>query len=239
MPRKPPRHTKGQKPRVNKTSRREYNIVEQSRCVAFIQDGCTYRTAEVKTGIPASTIQRIYKRALSRCKELGVSLNDPKVYQNGIGRGRPHMFTEEEADRICERATSTLEERKKTAVEHIQEFGLDISESKFKTILYKRGWWRDGGTWKTSQQTPKKKEQRRKTTDHENGNEGRATERSSTHSLQLHNAPPDEYDGMAPCGARSSMDVSMANEGKVTGVATSQEELGAIREYNGMHQMSW
>ncbi|KAI9711074.1 MAG: hypothetical protein M1812_007268 [Candelaria pacifica] len=238
MPRKPPRHTKGQKPRVNKTSRREYNIVEQSRCVAFIQDGCSYRTAEVKTGIPASTIQRIYKRALRRCKELGVSMNDPKVYQHGNGRGRPHMFTDEEGDRICEQATSTPEERKKTAVEHIQMLGLDISESKFKTILYKRGWWRDGGTWKTSQ-TPKKKEQRPKTTNQNQISEAQPNKEPPMQSSQLNNAQPMAYDGTLPFGPGRSMGMGVEREGGSNGVTTAQEQLSAIREFNGTHEMTW
>lgn len=153
MPRKR-KNTKGQKPRQRKTERKELDPVVRARIVTLRQEGYTERAIEEKTGVKKSTMNRIYKHTIQRSTELQVSVDDPRCYQSRQRPGRPIYPSHKEAERIFEYTVSTLENRRKTAMQLIQELdvkgtkpGKLLSESKFKQIMYDRGYGRKDNVW--------------------------------------------------------------------------------------------
>ncbi|KAI9712982.1 MAG: hypothetical protein M1812_006730 [Candelaria pacifica] len=108
----------------------------------------TYRDVSARVKIPHKTIQRFYRRALNQSMELELPMTDERVFKS-TRSGPQKKLSEEQEDRICARAIDDQESCMKTALEHIREQELKISESKFKDIMYQRGYGRGSAGWKT------------------------------------------------------------------------------------------
>lgn len=82
--------------------------------------------------------------------ELQLSLFDDRVYQYKAHLGRVSCCSDSRAQYIFNYVLSSAENRMKSALKHINDLDLGISESTFKKIMYDRGAGRGSAGWKTS-----------------------------------------------------------------------------------------
>lgn len=158
MPRKP-RYRKPDEQRkkvVPKTTRKETTDVLRMRVVTKRRDGKSLGIIAKETGLPKTTVAKIYRRAMNKSMDLQIHVDDPEIYRNAPGRGRPFHLSDEDGDAIFQHVISTRENREKTAMDHIREMELPgsgnnkfLSESKFNQIMYDRGCHRGSRGWKT------------------------------------------------------------------------------------------
>ena len=81
--------------------------------------------------------------------DFQIAVDDPLIFNSRARSGRPKYPSEEEAQRIFEYTISTSENRRKTALQIINELqipgikkGKLLSISKFQQIMYDRGYGR-------------------------------------------------------------------------------------------------
>ena len=153
MPRKP-RHTKGQQPRVNKTSRTEYSNVQKAQATALIEvDGNSCRKAARIADMDQGQLSKIRARAVSRAQENDWELTDTRCYENKPRSGRPKVLTKAQGDEICEWVTATKDRRGMLARQIKEEIGLwldiQVSEDVIKKLMYERGYVHSKNQWKT------------------------------------------------------------------------------------------
>ena len=120
MPRKH-RQTKGQQPPKRKTERKQLDLVTRGRVITLRKEGYTERAIEQKLGVHRRTVHNIYRHALQQSMEFQIHIDDPQCLQPKPRPDRSIYPSEEEAQRIFEYTISTSENRRKTALQIINE----------------------------------------------------------------------------------------------------------------------
>ena len=115
----------------------------------YLKQGRTALEVENEFDIPASSVRRIAGQARQRAKENRRPLEDITNYQEGCGRGRKKVFTSRQADALAAYIVSSRTCRMKTAQEHINDLGLQISVTTFQNLMYERFLARRKCGWKT------------------------------------------------------------------------------------------
>ena len=140
------RHTKGRHPKPPKTDRKEIPdgvrqaIVNSSR--TSTEEVLQWPSYHLK----ANTICKIRRKAKKRAERTrngntrGIPLADITNVTNAP-RGRPPTkLTVAVELQIIEKVTRNREERRKSAIQHLSEIKLDLSEDSFKKALYRNGY---------------------------------------------------------------------------------------------------
>ena len=132
------RKTKGIKPLVRKTDRRETDPAIRHRMVVKSMEGTTLRDIARFYEKDRSTVVKIVQKAERRAKRDRVPLQALSNVQNSPGkRHRPRVYTDGEEREIYNKVTKNRAERKKPALAHIAEIGLKCKESTFEKLMYK------------------------------------------------------------------------------------------------------
>lgn len=157
MPRKPQKF-RVSKPSIHKTDRREHGLEKRvvGTCLVEIAHNSVTSAAK-EVGIPASTLSKIRKKAVTHAKENDLPLTDPSNYEDNPRSGRSVVLSTSKADQLSSYVVSTQENRDKLAEQHIRELDLNIPTSTFKQIMYDRGYGRRLHGWKTNLEPSHKK----------------------------------------------------------------------------------
>ena len=159
MPRRP-RKTKGQQPRKPKTDRHEWEAGQRMTSVILSQKGCSAPEINETLAIPEGTIRSFKSRYNTKMRRRKQKSSEFSIYVDKPRSGRPSYPDDRTKRRIFRHVISTVENRKKTAQEHIQELHLIgtkrkpdgtfklLSESTFKKIMYDRGYSRGSHCWR-------------------------------------------------------------------------------------------
>ena len=156
MPRKH-RNTKGQKPRVNKTSRKETTIEQRVAMVAK-SDFLAVKEVSENMDIPHDTVKRVIAKARNHARENRLPLTDRSNYEDKPHTGQPKKLTTEQEDWICNWITKEDTDHRDLLPEQIiSKLNLDISESTLQQLMYDRGYSRKRCGWKNNLSSPVKR----------------------------------------------------------------------------------
>ena len=131
------RNTKGLSECLSKTSCKELSLTDRAFAVA-LHDVAGWTESDVAKHMECvpSTIHRAIKQVKEASKETRQPLQDISNYQRDTRTGRPHAVTKQQGDELCQYVVSSKNKRDKTALQHITELSLSISESTFKQLMY-------------------------------------------------------------------------------------------------------
>jgi transposase len=142
MPKKN-RKTKGRHPKPPKTDRKEIPLGVRQSIVNSPRSSTDEALQWPGLNLTARTIRKIRQRAKDRAKTTrngstrGIPLADITNVVNAP-RGRPPIrLTLAVELQIIEKVTRNREERRKSALQHLSELKLDLSEDSFKKALYR------------------------------------------------------------------------------------------------------
>lgn len=147
--------TKGRQIRVPKTERWEWRPEQREATVLLAQENLSSREVSQRMNIPSRTVRYHRSKYSRKADEMGLSLSHFEVYQDEPRSGRPSFPSDEEKERIFKHIIFFVENRKKTAAQHISEMKLQgtkrlsdgafkpMSVTKFNTIMYEKGYGRE------------------------------------------------------------------------------------------------
>ena len=143
------RNTKGCKPRVNKTARKETSISERVYVTVLCErEGKSTHEVLKETGLPQSTVQRIVKHARENALQQYLPLQDLSNYASTHRSGRPQALSSHEKDKIVEKVIENGDTRDSQVEDLLKSMNLQISPELFDQVLYDRGYaWRKH-SWK-------------------------------------------------------------------------------------------
>lgn len=131
------------KPSVRKIDKREHGLEKRvaGTCLVEITHNLVTSAAK-KIGIPASTLLKIRKKAVTHAKENDFPLTDLSNYKNNPQSGKPVILSISKTDQLSSYVVSMQENWNKLAAQHIQELNFNILISTFTQIIYDRGYGR-------------------------------------------------------------------------------------------------
>jgi transposase len=149
MPRKP-KKTKGRKPRVNKSGRKDIPPETQAAVTALESGGASYTKIQKETGVKSSTAYDIVQRAKKRASQNQRRLLAPENFHNDRSNaGRRKALDNGQKAKIVQFVTESREHRNMQADDLRREPSLpNVSTSTIQNVLYDKGYCREKPGWK-------------------------------------------------------------------------------------------
>ncbi|KAF2002013.1 hypothetical protein P154DRAFT_521183 [Amniculicola lignicola CBS 123094] len=144
--RRKPYKYKVHKERRYKTPRRELNPIQRAFAVGATTHGnASQRSTAALLGVEQGTISKLITRTKERAETSGLPLDDPQLYKDNMGRGRPELLTQAQKDeiiRITMQDCRYREQESKLAVNKGNFKGVmeSISVSLFENVMYEAGY---------------------------------------------------------------------------------------------------
>lgn len=153
------RNTKGTKPAVRKTARRELTPLQRAIAVNQAQNGVSHRSIAAeftRLGHPIghSAISTLVLRTEERVRETGLTFLHDEIYQTSATRGTREPVLSEAWKDVLEEAVTRDKESRLVQARNVEailpgEFP-KVSTSTIEAALYERGYRRIKGAWKSN-----------------------------------------------------------------------------------------
>ena len=88
--------------RPPKTSRTQHSVATRKAFMTLVDAGVSLNKASKRLNLPLATASKIKKQAEASAAALGIDILDDRNFQNAPIGPRPHRFTKEEGDAICD-----------------------------------------------------------------------------------------------------------------------------------------